>query len=348
VSTRAAAFDPHPPGAPTPADGDSGFAGNTSDVALAVVLQLISAGRKTGCLTLARREGYGRLLFREGRIVYASSPTYRTSFGSLLVQRGLATDQELFSALEVQNHRVDDVSLREILVEREVIDARELESVVQERLGSVLADLLSWDTSFFRFDGHEAPETSVDIEGRDFVTKKGLRLAGGTIPPMPRAALRLPDAPIAESPAMDQRAEILDTLLRFASTIVRRGVLFEVRDDRLTEVRRFEGEVSETPELPMLELYLAEPSLFTDVVKGGESYRGPLEASQGNDRLLAALGGTRPSEVVAVPMAVEQRVEMVFYGDNGGGGAALGAVEPLLMVLREGVRELSSSSSLDV
>ena len=46
--------------------------GSLADVGLADISQLLSLGRKTGCLTVTDRSNFGYIYFEKGRVVYAS------------------------------------------------------------------------------------------------------------------------------------------------------------------------------------------------------------------------------------------------------------------------------------
>ena len=46
--------------------------GALQDVSLADICQLLSMGRKTGCLTMTDRSNFGYIYFESGRVIYAS------------------------------------------------------------------------------------------------------------------------------------------------------------------------------------------------------------------------------------------------------------------------------------
>jgi hypothetical protein len=152
-----------------------------------------------------------------------------------------------------------------------------------------------------------------------------------------------PGAPAGlDRPADPERSsEITDTLLGFASSVLRRGALFKVEEDALIGVGRF-GDDRE-PEGDQLRLPRQQPSVCSEVLETCETYRGPLEPSSGNEQLVRGLGGPPPREALVVPLAVSGRISYVFYGDNGPDGNPLGAIEPLLMVLVEAAREMETA-----
>ena len=82
-------------------------------------------------------------------------------------------------------------------------------------------------------------------------------------------------------------------------------------------------------------LPLGEPSLVADAVERREPWKGSVPASPANDRLLELLGGARPRQALVVPMILREGVGLVFYGDDVGAGAPLGATEELEWALLE-------------
>ena len=82
-------------------------------------------------------------------------------------------------------------------------------------------------------------------------------------------------------------------------------------------------------------IVLSEPSVVASAVERRESWRGSVPRTPENERLLALLGGCQPAEALVVPMVLRDGVGLVFYGDDGGSGRPLGAVEDLEWFLLE-------------
>ncbi len=75
--------------------------GNLQDFSPLELIQIIGTLGKSGVLRLQRITEEGMVAFRNGKIIYASSPTVRESLGSLLLARGLITEAQIGSRLEV-------------------------------------------------------------------------------------------------------------------------------------------------------------------------------------------------------------------------------------------------------
>jgi hypothetical protein len=132
------------------------------------------------------------------------------------------------------------------------------------------------------------------------------------------------------------RGEITLMLMRYASKVVKRGVLFAVRGDAVGGVADFGfGESGADGRIRSLSLPLGQPSLFAEVVHKKATYRGPLPAQPGIERLAEQLGGARPREVVLIPVVLGGSAAMVFYGDNAPSDEPPGPTEGLEELLRE-------------
>jgi hypothetical protein len=150
------------------------------------------------------------------------------------------------------------------------------------------------------------------------------------------AALLRPDrAPtLSESGSYtaDFSGEVVLLLLRFASQILSRAVVFSVEGDQVHGVGEFGLETpGRTPAEVVGEtvLSLRQPSLLQTVVESRRPHVGPLEPTHVNLKLVKRLGGILPREAVAVPLIARGAVSLVLYGDNGTDGAPIGPLDVL-------------------
>ena len=90
---------------------------------------------------------------------------------------------------------------------------------------------------------------------------------------------------------------------------------------------------------------LTEASLLKDVVNGGLTYRGPLARTRWNAYLVERLGGLEPPEVVAVPLRVGGRVQIVLYGDNMPEARPIGPVDALEFMVGEAAAALERAAT---
>src|ERR1041385_3604608 len=95
--------------------------GSLKEASLPDVLQLLSMGKKTGCLSVAHRNNFGYIYFDKGRISYASIVNRRDRLGDMLLKSGAITQAQLDSAIAAQDRRSDH-RLGELLVEHGAFD----------------------------------------------------------------------------------------------------------------------------------------------------------------------------------------------------------------------------------
>lgn len=114
-------------------------------------------------------------------------------------------------------------------------------------------------------------------------------------------------------------AEVTLLILRYASEVVNRAILFMVKKDEVRGLGQFGIELpgrSADQVVRAIKIPLNQPSLFLNVIESRSSYVGPLEASTTNNYLVSELGGAMPDQVMAIPLIVDGKVALVVYGDN--------------------------------
>jgi len=150
--------------------------------------------------------------------------------------------------------------------------------------------------------------------------------AAATGPTRPRALSQLPEAAelarqleeasirlVEVLRRLDQtetRDRVLALLLEFVTASHHRGAFLAAKGGRLTAF-------SQVPPAqgPQAELGLDVPSTFQDVVGTRLPYRGPI-ADAPSRELVKAMFGSTTDEMLAVPVAVRERVVGVVYADG--------------------------------
>ncbi len=345
------------------------FVGRLEDNELPELLHYISLNKKTGKLSLTRRDGHGLIVARHGRILYAASSSLRETFGNILVCHGLISEAVLAEALDRQHLLPEPKKLGQILIAMGRISEKDLAEVLRQQTGLVVLELCRWRSGYFKFDSVSiAAEGEIGVDAEDFVVAGGVNTDevlvqalsrmdedAQTAPAEPPAAGSgpAPAPPPAEEPAPVPgparvqeiaketrspalRGEITLKLMRSAARLVSRGLLVVVRGDEVQGTVNF-GLTPDDRETPVrsIRLPLGEPSVFSDVIDRRETYRGPLPDVPQNRRLVQMLGGTNPREVVLVPMIVRESVELIFYGDNLPQGGPIGPTEELEWAMTE-------------
>ncbi len=127
-------------------------------------------------------------------------------------------------------------------------------------------------------------------------------------------------------------AEVTLLILRYASEVVNRAILFMVKKDEVRGLGQFGIELKgKSPDQVVrnIRVSLAVPSLFASVIEMRRSYMGPLEENESNAYVIGELGGAMPDSVMAIPLIVDDKVALVVYGDNLPDKKPVGGVETL-------------------
>jgi hypothetical protein len=332
--------------------------GKLEDFPVTKLLQAFSKSQESGKLTLSRRDGHGVVLLRQGRIVYAASNSVRETLGNALVCRKVISEETLTKALEAQHESSEERRLGAILVEMGAVDQKILENVLRSQVQKVLQECSRWPSGFFKFESLEIPYLGeMGVEAHDLILDEGLSaerladsLSTATAKSVPSASPLVPsdggqeDAP---EPAMASlksimseirtpafTAEVTLQIMRYASEVVNRGVLFVRQQDVVRGMGQFGIEVeSADARVRQIEMPVDQPSVLAEAVERKETYRGKLADTPWNQHLIGELGGQEPQEAVAVPMLVSGSVVLILYGDNLPLNQPIGCVDGLEVVM---------------
>ena len=332
------------------------FGGRLETLDLTALLQTLSVGSASGRLTLTRLDRHAVLVLRSGRVVYASGGSAGETLAARLLREKLVTEGDLMTALDKQYDGTGFKRLGEVLVEMGLLAEGTLQTVVRRRMEELIGELLAWKGGFFRFEPAE-PDSDADVEVDlgDFVLPGGLApqellmravaaLDSGDLsrPPSPEST-RPPLPPSPEDAAkivsptgsypVDFTGEAVLSLLRFASQLLARAVVFSVEGDVATGMGEFgvllSGGRSGADAVRQTVLTLREPSILKAAVDRRRTYVGPLEPTRVNLALAERLGGAEVREAVAVPLLVAGEVRFVLYADNAPSSRPIGQVDTL-------------------
>jgi hypothetical protein len=326
------------------------LAGRLEEIELAELLHFLGLNSRTGKVTLSRRDAHGLVVVRLGRIVYAASSSIRETFGNILVCRGLVTPEALAVALERQHLSAEGSKIGDILVETGAISAAQLLEALKQQTSLVVQELCRWRSGYFRFEVTPvASAGEIGVDAEELVVAVGVATdqvlleamtrmdeAGGE----PGLEAENPSTPmsIAAAPlAPSLRGEVTIGLLRRASTLVDRGLLLVLRGEEAQGAGQVGIEGAADPDglARSIRLPLNEPSVIAEAVERRESWRGALPPTRANDRLIALLGGRRPTEALVVPMLLRGGVGLVLYGDDAPSGRPIGPADELEWALLE-------------
>lgn len=343
--------------------------GRLEDLSLSDILQIISLSKRSGTLTISRKEGEGYIYFNRGQVIYASVYN-KKKLGELLVDKNIIKEEELKRALQRQEERGMKEPLGTILIEMGLTLPRQLEQIVKTHIIEVIQEFLNWDTGSFTFVLRDE-----GLDKREILFKNGMstefmlleraRLqdeilsgkepAGGPavyteqidetqaeeieeskkeeIPSVDLSAalpagrqgeagrkdLSLLTSMIEELAGPATGSEITLMVLRFASEIMNRAVIFLVKDEDANGLGQFGlsfEDHSADEKVRAIKMPLKEPSVFRNIVFKKTSYKGKLIDTKWNRYLVESLGGMIPYEVFVCPLISDNKVIAILYGDN--------------------------------
>jgi tetratricopeptide (TPR) repeat protein len=131
--------------------------GSLKEASLPDVLQLLSMGKKTGCLSVTHRSSFGNIYFERGRISYASIVNRRDRLGDVLVKSGAIAQSQLDAAIAMQDRRRDK-RLGELLVEMGALRIEELHDAIEVQIREAVYFLFTWNQGTFNFEADVAPD----------------------------------------------------------------------------------------------------------------------------------------------------------------------------------------------
>lgn len=132
------------------------------------LLQWLSLGQKTGTLVIAGRTATKKIFFKSGRILSSASNDPREYLGQFLMSHGYITENELSTAIEVQQR--SKILLGKILVIINAISEEDLIRIMRLKAEESIYDVFLWSEGDFEFIDDELPEMEliplqVDVTG---------------------------------------------------------------------------------------------------------------------------------------------------------------------------------------
>src|SRR5947209_11337996 len=131
--------------------------GSLKEASLPDVLQLLSLGQKSGCLSVTDRNQFGYVYFDRGKICYASIVNRRDRLGDILVKNGKISQAQLDGAIEHQSKTRSGKRLGEILVDQNSISRNDLEAYMRLQIEEAVYFLFTWTKGNFNFEAEVKP-----------------------------------------------------------------------------------------------------------------------------------------------------------------------------------------------
>lgn len=331
------------------------LAGRLEDLAISDIFQILSVGRKTGTFIVHGSKGTAVIVFKNGMVVRAETDDLAGNLGNNLFEAGMIRDTVLNMALEVKK-KLPSKSVAEILFDFGSVSAEALEKAARKRIEKVIYRLLMWEDGDFRFELDDLElEGKTDIEDLGWELSRGLSpeyllMEGARVQDESTQTSFIPteelsseegdeggggwdedwEAPVAERrdisalKALTQElrfpnsaSEITLLILRFASDIFQRGVLFMVGKSEVVGLGQFGLEIDGADEKVRETVLDIEKSTFMKrIIDEQMPYKGPIEKDEITRKLMDELGKLWPTEAAIFPIIAEGRVVAFLYCDN--------------------------------
>lgn len=340
--------------------------GRLEDLALSDIFQILSIGKKTGTLVITGTAGAAAVVFKNGLVVRAETSALDGTLGHDLLHNGVIKGSALQMALEVKK-KLPSKSISEVLFDLGAVNKDILEKASKKRIERVVYQLLLWQDGDFQFDLDDLEiKDKIEVEDLGWEVSKGispeyLLMEGARVYDesaqkeyIPREELteeteesgweedwtgqqviERKDISALRSLTQELRfpnsaPEITLLILRFASDIFQRGVLFMVGEDEIAGLGQFGLEIEGADEkIRETALFLKDSPFLTKIVSEAHSYRGPMVKDKVTEIMMKELGGGWPVEVAIFPLIAEGRVAAMLYCDNLPTGEAITETEGL-------------------
>ena len=320
--------------------------GYLEDLGIRDILQILSLSKKSGTLTLKGQQGEGQVCFMEGQVIRASSSIFPETLGQLLRRNKIVNEDQVNEALRYQQSLSAHQPLGTILIDKFQITAAEIEQVVAAQIEKIVFSFFSWKEGYFSFRLEEIKSFgSALLNPLDFMLEKGLssqRLVvkeqkiaelgrekavddesidlelAGLEDQQRQYGLELLRGMLAELEHPEFGGGIILLILRYASEIMDRAIVFDVRGNQLVGLGQFglaglSGAADDI--VRKMRLQVEPGSLFAQVLKDKVAIRSTLQNSAAEQSLKELLNRV-PDEVFLGPLVSDGKVVALLYGDN--------------------------------
>jgi len=341
--------------------------GRLEDLALSDIFQILSIGRKTGTLILKGSRGNAIIVFKHGLIVRAETDSLEETLADDLFNAKIIKDTIFNLAAEVKK-KLPDKSVPEILFEFGSINKETLEKMTRKRLEKVVYELLFWQDGDFQFELDDTePKGKIQVSDLGWELSKGmspeyLLVEGARVhdeasqqhlifteeltgigkkeeawdedwdvqPPVERKDISSLKALTQELRFPNSASEITLLILRFASEIFQRGILFMVGDKEIVGLGQFGLEIERADEkIREIILNYEESTILNKIITEKQPYKGTLEKDRITEKMINEIGTSWPREIALFPVIAEGRVVALLYCDNVTGAEKIAETEGL-------------------
>ena len=328
--------------------------GRLEDLALSDIFQILSIGKKTGTLLLKGSRGSAFITFKNGLVERAETDDIERTLGDDLLNSGIIKDTVFNLASELKK-KLPAKSCAEILFELGSVSKDTLEKITKKRIERVISQLLVWQDGDFQFEPDDTdPRGKVEISDFGWKLSKGmspeyLLMEGARVydessqtasfsteqfnetredeeaweddwdvmPAAERKDISSLRALTQELRFPNSASEITLLILRFASDIFQRGILFMVGDTEFVGLGQFGLDIDGADEkIREITIHYEESPFLRKIILEKRPYKGIVERDSGVESMIQEIGGQWPDEFAFFPIVAEGGVVALLYCDN--------------------------------
>jgi hypothetical protein len=160
------------------------------------------------------------------------------------------------------------------------------------------------------------------------------------LPPTERAVLLL--SLLSEMRELFTEIEIILLIMRYASEVASRGILFAVKDDEIYGFGQFNvtsrnKDLTPDDAVRAIRIPVGEGTMFDKVLWTGQPFIGTLQPGHGHDEIFKSIGGIGANVTAfALPLFCNNKASWVFYGDNYSDQSSLEGIDGLVALVTQG------------
>jgi hypothetical protein len=321
--------------------------GYLEDLGIRDILQVLGLSKKSGTLTLKCAEGEGVVSFLDGQVIRASSSLFTETLGVLLRKNQIITEEQVSEVLNWQKQLDSYQPFGQILINKYQIPAVKIEKIIAAQIEKIVLSFFSWTEGYFSFHLEEVKSfDSAFLNPLDFMLEQGLSsqrlvVKGNKISELGceddldedvierelnvlqgqqgQYGLDLLRGMLAELEHPELGGGIILLILRYASEIMDRAIVFDVRGTQLVGLGQFgldgHNNIAADEIVRKMRLQVEPESLFAQVLKDKVTVRSALKNSVAEESLKKFLTGV-PDEVFVAPLVSDGEIVAILYGDN--------------------------------
>jgi hypothetical protein len=152
--------------------------GNLRDFSTTQLLNLINLARKTGTLTIERRDAKAALCFKEGKLVYAALDGQDEGLATVL-RNGGKISEEMARTIQAQAGSTTDKELGLWLINAGHVTQADIVQVVKTHILNNVYPIFTWPDGTFRFESNVLPfedRISIPVELENVILEGSRRM----------------------------------------------------------------------------------------------------------------------------------------------------------------------------